>query len=49
MSATPTSIESRREAERRQHALSWVARQLEWEQLLSSLRARRAAVARQAA
>ncbi|HEX4778654.1 MAG TPA: hypothetical protein VFW74_17910 [Acidimicrobiia bacterium] len=49
MSTTLTSIESRREAERRQHALSWVARQLEWEHVLSALRARRAAVARQAA
>lgn len=49
MTATTTSIESRREAERRQHALSWVARQLEWEHVLTALRARRAAVARQAA
>ncbi len=49
MTAAPTSIETRREAERRQHALTWVAHQLEWEQVLNALRARRSAVARQAA
>ncbi len=41
MTASTTSIEARRETERRQAALTWVARQLEWERVLNDLRARR--------
>ncbi len=50
MSATTTSIDIRRQAERNQAALHWVARQLQWEQVLSGLRAKRDALdTRQAA
>jgi hypothetical protein len=41
MTASTTNIEARREADRRQAALGWVARQLEWERVLTGLRARR--------
>lgn len=41
MTASTTNIEARREADRRQAALGWVARQLEWERVLAGLRARR--------
>jgi hypothetical protein len=50
MTASTTNIEARRQADRRHAALAWVARQLEWEQVLNDLRARRdAGSARQAA
>ncbi len=49
MTASTTSIEVRRQAERRQAALAWVARQLEWERTLNGLRARRHADAEQRA
>jgi hypothetical protein len=45
MTATPTSIDARRQAERQQAALTWVARQLQWEHVLAGLRAKRDAVA----
>jgi hypothetical protein len=41
MTASTTSIEVRRQTERRQAALAWVARQLEWERVLTGLRAKR--------
>jgi hypothetical protein len=41
MSASTTSIDDRREADRRHAALVWVARQLHWEQVLTDLRAKR--------
>ena len=43
MIASTTSIEARRQSDRRQAALAWVARQLEWERTLNGLRARRQA------
>jgi hypothetical protein len=50
MTASTTNIEARRQSERRHAALAWVARQLEWEQVLNDLRARRdAGSARKAA
>jgi hypothetical protein len=45
MTASTTSIEVRRQAERNQAAMQWVARQLQWEQVLAGLRAKRDAVA----
>jgi hypothetical protein len=44
MSASTTSIDARRQTERHQAALQWVARQLQWEQVLAGLRAQRDAV-----
>jgi len=41
MTASTTSIEARRQSERHQAALQWVARQLQWEQVLAGLRAKR--------
>ncbi|HEY7137230.1 MAG TPA: hypothetical protein VIB48_19395 [Acidimicrobiia bacterium] len=50
MTASTTSIEARRQSERHQAALQWVARQLQWEQVLTGLRAKRDALeTRQAA
>jgi hypothetical protein len=50
MTASTTSIEARRQSERHQAALQWVARQLQWEQVLAGLRAKRDALeTRQAA